>query len=116
MPGEVGPLGRCGACPVCEGRLAAAPQRICAEHRCPRCRAELWVFLVRSGPHFLVPRTDVCIEQYVADLFATRMERPIERDHVMTLLREGHAPELNLDSVDYVELVLEIEDVLERLR
>ncbi len=116
MPGEVGPLGRCGACPVCDARLSATPHRICAEHRCPRCQAELWVFLVRSGPHFLVRRSDVRVEEYVADLVASRTERPTEREHVMTLLRDGHAPELNLDSVDYVELVLEIEDVLERLR
>lgn len=116
MPGDLGPLGRCGACPICDARLSAAPHRICAEDHCPRCRAELWVFLVRSGAHFLVRRRDVCLEEYVADLIAIRTERQVERSHVVTLLRDGHAPELNLDSVDYIELVLEIEDALERVR
>jgi hypothetical protein len=116
MPGEVGPLGRCGACPVCDARLAAAPHRVCAEHRCPRCAAELWVFLARSGPHFLARRRDVRIEEYAADLLASRTTRAIERAALITLLRDGHAPELNLDSVDYIELVLEIEDALERVR
>ncbi len=116
MPGEIGPLGRCGACPVCDARLVAAPPRVCAEQRCPRCRAELWVFLVKSGPHFLARRRDVRVEEYVADLIASHTQRPIERGHVLTLLRDGHAPELNLDSVGYIELVLEIEDALERAR
>ncbi len=116
MPGEVGPLGRCSACPVCDARLSASPHRVCAEMRCPRCEAELWVFLVKSGPHFLVRRRDVRVEEYVADLVAPRIEPRIDRENVVTLQREGHIPELNLDSVDYVEVVLEIEDALERVR
>ncbi len=56
------------------------------------------------------------IEEYVADLIASHTQRVIERGDVLTLLRDGHAPELNLDSVGYIELVLEIEDALERAR
>ena len=116
MPGEVGPLGRCGACPSCDARLSASPHRVCAQMRCPRCRAELWVILAKSGPHFLPRRGDVGLEEYVADLVAAHVAARAPRGDVITLLREGHAPELNLDSVDYVELVLEIEDALERVR
>lgn len=116
MPGEVGPLGRSGGCPMCDARLAAEPHRICAELRCPRCSAELWVIGARSGPQFLARRRDVPIEEYVADLVAARVASKLERDGVVTLLREGHAPQLNLDSVDYIEVFLEIEDALERAR
>lgn len=115
-PEAIGPLGRRGACPSCDARLAAATHRVCAQQRCPRCGAELWVLLARSGPHFLARRGDVRVEEYVADLIASHTQRPIERGHVLTLLRDGHAPELNLDSVGYIELVLEIEDALERAR
>ena len=116
MPEEVGPLGRCGACPMCNARVSASPHRVCMAMRCPRCEAELWVILVKSGPHFLPQRRDLTLEEYVADLVASHVESRAGRGHVVTLLREGHAPELNLDSVDYVELVLEIEDALERVR
>ena len=116
MPEDVGPLGRSGACPVCNARLAAEPHRICAELRCPGCSAELWAISARSGPRFLVRRGDVQLEEYVADLVAPRVAAKLERTAVVTLLREGHAPELNLDSVDYIEVFLEIEDALERAR
>lgn len=116
MPEVVGSLGRSGGCPMCNARLPAQPHRICAELRCPRCSAELWVISARSGPRFLVRRRDVQIEDYVADLVAARVASKLERAAVVTLLREGHAPELNLDSVDYIEVFLEIEDALERAR
>ena len=116
MPEEVGPLGRSGGCPICDARLAAEPHRICAELRCPRCSAELWVIGARSGPRFLARRRDVQIEEFVADLVAPRVASKLGRAEVVTLLREGHAPELNLDSVDYIEVFLEIEDALERAR
>ncbi len=115
-PEAVGPLGRRGGCPSCDARLPAVSHRVCAEQRCCRCCAELWVVLARSGPHFLARRAGVQIEDYVADLIASHAQRPIERNHLLTLLREGHAPQLNLDSVGYIELVLEIEDALERAR
>src|SRR5688572_13787489 len=116
MTRAAGPPARCGACPACDARLGASPHRVCAEMRCPRCRAELWVILAKSGPHFLPRRGDVGLEECVADLVASHLAARAPRGDVITLLRDGHAPELNLDSVDYVELVLEIEDALERVR
>ena len=114
MAEPVGPLGGSGGCPACNARLAAEPHRICAELRCPRCAAELWVIGARSGPRFLARRRDVQIEEYVADLVAARVASKLHRAGLVTLLREGHAPELNLDSVEYIEVFLEIEDALER--
>lgn len=103
------------ACPSCDALLAGPHERYCIETRCGQCATNLWVVSIDGVPRVLPPREAVPLEMYVATLVTARSQRELERGVVLDCLRGVEAAELNLDSVEYIELVLEIEDALKGL-
>ena len=89
-------------CPLCRAALWA-PDETIGSKKCPRCGAELWSLAGSKGPLFFVRQPNQSKTGFLAGLVAslegvsaTQMEEMLKR----------------ADSLDIVEIVLEIEDAL----
>lgn len=116
MLGKRGLLRVRAVCPSCDAILAGPHERYCIEMRCAGCATMLWVVAVDGVPRVLPAREAVSIESYIADVVADGSEGKLTYDVVLECLRGREAAQLNLDSVGYIELVLEIEDALKGVR
>jgi hypothetical protein len=90
-------------CPVCRAALAAPPAAVHGERDCPRCGAGLWFLLFSDGPTFFVRRPGESVHDLIADLAGPRLG--LTSVQVKDMLQGA-------DSLDVVELVMEIEDAL----
>jgi hypothetical protein len=90
-------------CPLCRAALWAPDTEAIAPRVCPRCGAELWVLVGSVSPAFYLRRPGQSKASFLAalagplyGLSAEKMEHTLKR----------------ADSLDLVELVMEIEDQL----
>jgi hypothetical protein len=90
-------------CPAC-GAALWAPDNAWGEKQCPRCFAELWFVPFSGGRFFFVRRQGESLAEFLCTLVAPAMERtPAELEQV---IRKS-------DSLELVELVMEIEEAME---
>jgi hypothetical protein len=90
-------------CPLCRAALwAPAPVAIDSK-TCPRCGADLWVLEGREGPMFFVRRPGQSRYGFLAALLAPL--HGLSTDEMEALLKGA-------DSLDLVEMVLDVEDAL----
>lgn len=82
-------------CPACQSALWA-PREIGAKD-CPRCGAELWHIPLNSGTIFCLRQSGQSLEQFLSGLFNLEDRTAFE----------------SLDSMDYVELLMEVEERLD---
>ena len=92
------PEGMPGRCPVCGHAVRIEVSQPFGDAPCPACGSLLWFVTSDSEPRFFDPEAAGLI-----DLVAERLGVSPER------LREGRLGELGLDSLDVVELIMELE-------
>ena len=82
-------------CPLCGGRIVIAPSMPAGDAPCPRCGCLLW---------FAVAGADARV--YPANALPDEIRRKIESFQI-------DAGDADLDSLDFVEFVMELEDLFE---
>jgi hypothetical protein len=86
-------------CPVCRAALWAPDGEPLGSKTCPRCDAELWVLVGSGGPAFYLRQPGQSKAAFLAALAGLSVE---EMEQTLKAA----------DSLDLVELVVEIEDGL----
>ena len=90
-------------CPVCRAALAAPGVEALGSKTCPRCGAELWVLVGSAGPLFFPRQPGQSSYGFLAALAGPLSNLPA--DEMEAALR-------GMDSLDLVELILEVEEAL----
>lgn len=90
-------------CPVCRAALWAPDSEVVGTKRCPRCGAELWVLVGTGRPVFFVRQPGQSRLQFLAGLVAPLQGVSVE---------EAERALQGADSLDLVEIVMELEDAL----
>lgn len=85
--------GRVNHCPVCQAALWAS--EVVGQKQCPRCGAELWVLRFSAGPAFFLRRSGQSLGDFLMPLLGEEAE--------------AFAGSAGADSLDWVELVMEVE-------
>ena len=92
-------FGKLSRCPICKSMLSADDSALWGSTSCPRCEARLWfVHFEEAGTRFMVKR-DESFKAALAQLI----------DPGSTDLLECFFDEVNIDSLDRMELLMEIE-------
>jgi hypothetical protein len=91
-------------CPVCRTTLWAPVADAMGSKDCPRCGAELWVFIGSVGPIFVVRQPGQSALGFLASL-AAKVEGTTAGDMEAALK--------SADRFDLIELVTELEDALD---
>jgi hypothetical protein len=90
-------------CPAC-GASLWAPSGPWGEEQCPRCFTQLWFVPFSGGQFFFVRREGESLEEFLCALVGPAMKlTPAELEQVIR----------KTDSLDLVELVMEIEEAIE---
>lgn len=95
------PEGMPNRCPVCGHTFSIEPSQTFGDAPCPACGSLLWFVVGGDGPRYFDPEA-----AGLADLVAARLG--VSPD----AMRSGRLGELGLDSLDVVELVMELEEQL----
>jgi hypothetical protein len=93
--------GASNRCPVCAAALWAPARPPLDQKQCPRCDAELWVMVLSEGAMFFPRRPGESHYDFVARLVGPRLG--LSGGDVEAAFKDA-------DSLDLVELVLEIEE------
>lgn len=86
-------------CPLCRAALWAPDTETIGSRKCPRCGADLWVLVGADGPAFYLRQSGQSKASFLAGLAG------ISTEEMEDLLKGA-------DSLDVVELVMEIEEEL----
>jgi hypothetical protein len=86
-------------CPVCGNELRIIPARLFGDTFCPTCGTLLWYIGDETEQRFFDPESDRLIERVAA-----KLGRNPEQ------LRGRRLHELGMDSLDVVELAMELEE------
>ena len=105
------PEGRPNHCPLCDKDLVLEPSLPFGDAPCPHCGQLLWFMNVGSETRYFKNKSGEPIEPRLVQLVAEQLGIPVEE----LLRRTGDADlsffdELRMDSLDVVELVMELED------
>ncbi len=96
------PEGDWNHCPVCQNEVRVEPSRPFGDATCPACGSLLW-FLAAGGDARFFTRDDADEERLLA-LAAERLGiNP-------AAVRDGKWEELGIDSLDWVEMVMDFEE------
>ena len=90
-------------CPFCRAALGAPEAELIASKPCPRCGAELWAVVTPDGPVFYLRQPGQTQVSFLAGLAAPLYGMSV--NDMEEILRRA-------DSLDLVEMVMEIEDKL----
>jgi hypothetical protein len=90
-------------CPLCRAALWAPDTEAVSSKKCPRCGAELWVLVGAHGPVFYLRQPGQTKFSFLAALAAPLYGQSAAE---MEDMLKG------ADSLDLVELIMEIEDKL----
>jgi hypothetical protein len=90
-------------CPLCSAALWAPDTEALGSKRCPRCGAELWVLVGSDGLLFFPRQPGQSKFSFLAALAAPLYDMSVEE---MQAMLKG------ADSLDLVEIVMEVEDML----
>ena len=98
------PEGEWNRCPVCQSTMRIEPSQPFGDATCPACGSLLW-FLAASDDARFFPRDEASqIEERLAALVAERLGID------PAAVRDGKWQELGIDFLDWVELVMEVEE------
>lgn len=98
------PFGKPDRCPLCSALLSADDSKPFGPTHCPRCSTLLWfLHLPTQGTRFAV-RTSEPLDRLLLHHLG-----PDHKDLIRALLDPDS---LDLDSLDYVELITELEEAL----
>jgi acyl carrier protein len=93
-------------CPVCHSRVCIEPSRPAGDAPCPNCGTLLWFVRTSEGMRFHESREIEPIRDRVIDIICTNLGVNREQVTDVTSFQEG----LGMDSLDVVELVMELEE------
>ena len=99
------PTGQREGCPACRTALAGLHSEAIAEEQCPRCEADLWALALPSGPVFFVRRPGQSAAEFLDALVGPGLG--LSHADLVSSLQGA-------DSLDLVELMVEIETAWER--
>ena len=90
-------------CPLCGAALWAPASEPLGRKQCPRCGADLYVIVFSEGPGFFLARPGEALYDLLAGLAGRQFG--VSADEMEAVLRGA-------DSLDMVELVMEVEEAL----
>jgi hypothetical protein len=99
------PTGQRLGCPACRTALAGLQPEAIVEERCPRCEADLWALALPSGHVFFIRRPGQSAAEFIGGLVVPGIG--VSDLDVGSYLQGA-------DSLDLVELMVEIETAWER--
>lgn len=97
------PEGTPNRCPVCSQTVFIDPSPLCGDAPCPHCGVLLWFLSIRDTARFFALADSGPLRNRLLNLLAERWHLDPEA------LRTQSAEELGLDSLELVELVMELE-------
>ncbi len=100
------PEGVPNECPVCRSHVCIEPSQPAGDAPCPQCGTLLWFVRTGGGLRFHESREIEPIRERVIDIICTNLGVNRERVTDVTSFQE----DLGLDSLDVVELVMELEE------
>src|SRR5947207_15316117 len=87
-------------CPACRSTLPP-PASSYGQTQCPRCEAQLWHFVLPSGPAFFIGRAGESIYDFMAGLG----DHPLSAKDLEAILKGA-------DPLDVIEILAELEGAL----
>src|SRR5207302_7303284 len=95
--------GASNRCPVCRAALWVPDHPPLGYKECPRCRGEFWVLPFSQGPAFFPRRPGESVYDLLADLAGKQLGlSPADMEAGLK----------SADSLDIVEMLLEVEDAI----
>ena len=107
------PEGEPNHCPVCGSDVCVEPSRPPGDAPCPRCGTLLWFNRTANETWFYEAAKLGPIFDALRDVLATYLGMPAAEIRLTTPLRRASDPfaaEVGIDSLDLVELTMEIEE------
>ena len=104
------PEGQPNRCPVCEQSLNIEASTPFGDAPCPNCGSLLWFVSRDATIHFFEHDAATPVRERIRQLIANRLG--VSRDKVPVDLNDFSFQELGADSLDIVELVMELEEEL----
>jgi acyl carrier protein len=101
------PEGAFNHCPLCGADVCVEPSQPAGDAPCPKCGHLLWFLNIGGSPRFYDASTISETKRRAAEACAGRL---IERLKVELGVRAGASDDLGLDSLDIVEMVMELEE------
>lgn len=102
------PHGKPEACPMCMAALSMDRDVPFEMTQCPRCSVTLWAFAFTHGPMFFVRRPSDRLGDFLFSFGLSCSDQASSPDDIELIFA-------NADSVDLVELILDVEETM-RLR
>ena len=98
------PEGEWNQCPVCRSAVRIEPSQPCGDAPCPACGSLLWFLAVGDDSRFFAHDRGAEIEARLAARVAERLGID------PAAVRDGTWEQLGLDSLDWGELVMDLEE------
>ena len=102
------PEGESNRCPVCRNRVQLFPSQPFGDAPCPNCGHLLWFINSKSSGEILFPAAEEVIRKRFEELLDERFGD--RRSEIFS--RSRFIEDLGLDSLDVVELVMQLEEGL----
>jgi acyl carrier protein len=99
------PEGSPNRCPIC-GNLVRIEPSLFGEAPCPCCGHLLWFLVLRGQPHFFLPEESPELRERVLARICENLG--VNKDALLS--DPSFRSEVGIDSLDLVELVLELEE------
>lgn len=102
------PEGSPGKCPLCQADVVIEPSILTGDAPCPQCGHLLWFVQLNDQAYFFDRQTAAAKRPHLLEVIAQQLGvEPDRIENVPHLLRK-----LRADSLDMVELVMELEEEL----
>jgi acyl carrier protein len=101
---------------MCSASLGVGSEDLLGEDHCPRCFAELYFIVAGSVPYFFTRRLEKPERGREQSAIGARLSKIVEEQMgIEGITSAADLAELNADSLDTIELVMEFEDELRNL-
>ena len=96
------------ACPDCATKILLEPTALFGDMDCPQCHQKLWFLTAAGSARFYVYDSSAELRQRAIEFIARRLEV----DHAELAANPGMVNELETDSLEALELVMDMEEEL----
>ncbi|MFO0911424.1 MAG: phosphopantetheine-binding protein [Pirellulales bacterium] len=103
------PEGQPTSCPLCLANVIVEPSVFIGDATCPRCGQLLWFIQAADQSHLFDAKQSQEIKDRLLDIIAANFR--VERDKIAN--NPSLFEEIDADSLDVVELVMELEEELD---
>lgn len=102
------PEGQPGKCPLCDAAIVVELSVLFGDAICPQCGHLVWFFQAAEVTHVFDSQKSVPSRERVSDIVAERLG--VDSDLIVN--NPTFVSDLGVDSLDLVELVMELEEEL----